>query len=144
LVAAWRSDDAFLANLGLETPTPVLTTDEQHPADQERDDDNDEPRAERELGDREDHRHDPGRDRSGAVDRDAPPPSVAPVPPPVDDHAGLRQRDRGEYPDGIQRDESFDPSSECRQDDDRENREGDDSGAEREPFPAKREPAGHE
>ena len=56
----------------------------------------------------------------------------------------LRQGDRGEDADGVQRDERLDPPAERGEHDDREDREGDDPGAEREPLAAEREPAGHE
>ena len=61
--------------------------------------------------------------------------------PPVPDHAGLRERDRGEHADRIERDERLDPAAERRQDDDREDRQRHDPGAEREALTAEREPA---
>ena len=79
LVAPRRADDALPADLGLEPAAPVLPADEQHRADQQRDDDDDQPGAERELGDREDDRDDAGRDRADAVDGDAPPPALVRV-----------------------------------------------------------------
>src|SRR4029077_14516313 len=79
LVAPRWADDGLLADLRLDPSASVLTSDQQHPADEDRDDDHDEPRPERELGDREDDRDDTGRDRADSVDRDASPPALAPV-----------------------------------------------------------------
>ena len=53
-------------------------------------------------------------------------PGVA-VAPPVADHAGLRQRDRGEHADRVQRDQRLDATAERRQDDDRQDRQRDDA-----------------
>ena len=114
--------------------------DEEHGHDEERDDDEDEPRPEGELGDREDERHDAGRDGTEAVDRDARAASHRRDRATVADHAGLRERDRGEDADRVERDEGLDPAAEDRQDDDRQDGQGDDAGvnASRSPRKAKR------
>ena len=56
---------------------------------------------------------------------------------------GLRQRDRGEYADRVQRDQCLDPAAERREDDDREHRERHDPCAERQSLAAEREATRH-
>ena len=101
-----------VGHLGLDPSPAVLAADEQHRRDEDRDDDDDQPGAERELGDGEDDRDDRRGDRAAAVDDHASTPAVAVAAPPVDDHAGLRQRDRGEDADGVERDQRLDPAAE--------------------------------
>jgi hypothetical protein len=89
LVAARWADDGLVADLVLDPTALVLTPDQQHAPDKDRDDDHDEPRAERELRDARRSRR-AGGHGANPVDGDAPTPAITSVSSPVDDHPGLR------------------------------------------------------
>ena len=72
------------------------------------------------------------------------PPAWLPFAQPVPHHAGLRQGDRGEDADRVERDEGIDLSAERDEHDDRDDGQDDDAGAERQALAAEGEAAGHE
>ena len=115
-------DDRFRPDVDLDPAPLVLAVDEDHRGDQDRDDHDDQPRPERELGDGEDEGHDPRGHGAEAIDDRTAPPSRVPAPKPVADHAGLRQRDRGEHADRVERDQRGHQAAERDQDDDRDRR----------------------
>ena len=69
----------------------------------QRDQQQDDPRAFERLRDRDDDQHDAGDDRAEAVDQRAGLPARLRVLAPVDHHAGLRQRERDEHADHVER-----------------------------------------
>ena len=123
---------------------PVVPAYREHEEDENWDGDDDHPGARQELALDDDDRDDAGRQRAEAIDGDSPPPAGLAAPPPSDDHAGLGERERQEDPERVERDERRHARVEHHEQECRQPGEGDDSGREREPFPAEGELARHE
>ena len=112
--------------------------------DHDRYEHDDDPRAVRELEDGDHDVDDKGQERAEAVDEQPPAPTLLLLADVVLGHAGLRQRERREHADRVQRDEPVDLGVGGQQQDDRGDREEDDPVRENEPMAALRELAGHE
>jgi hypothetical protein len=83
----------------------VVAVDAKASDDDERHEQDDQPRAMRELGHRRDQQHERRHEGTGGVDGDAPAPVAVPMTPPMGDHAGLGEREGEEDSDRVQRDQ---------------------------------------
>ena len=97
-----------------------------------------------ELGDADDHVDDRGEQGPGAVDEKAAPPALLLVGDVVLGHARLRQGERGEHTDRVQRDEVVDLGAGHDHQHRRRRRQRDDPVGEHEPVAALGELPGHE
>ena len=122
----------------------VLLREPHQDHDHHRHEDHDHPRALREL-EICDHQRDHRRhDRAGAVDEQAPAPALFLVCGVMLGHAGLRQRERREHADRVERDEPVDLGVGRDQHHDAGDGQEDDAVREHEPVAALGELAGHE
>ena len=81
------------------------------------------------------HEHDGGRDGADAVDERARPPARLAQPPPVKHHAELRQRERDEHADHVERDQRVRVAAEDDEQQAAKTAERDDSVREGKPVP---------
>ena len=102
------------------------------------------PRAVRELRDRDHDRDHRGGDRAETVDRETVAPAGFAQAEVAPGHAGLRQGERGEHADRVQRDQLVDVGPEHDHERGRGDRETDDAVGEHQPLPALGERPRHE
>src|ERR1035437_6114159 len=101
LAAMRRPEDHVRRNFKTAPFHLVLVFDEEHDADEDRDDHDDDPGPLGELDENLDDHHDGGDARSGAIDNCAATPVGSALNPPVTNHARLRKGEGREDADGV-------------------------------------------
>src|SRR6185503_11194933 len=144
LLAMRAFNDEILADMELALLPVVLAPDEQHHADEDRDEHDDEPRAVDELHARHDHGDDGRGHAADRIDDESVAPASVTGPQPVPDHARLAYREVDEHADGVERDQGMRPAT---RDDDQgcgDHPEQHDAHGERQPVAAQCELAREE